>query len=453
MDIKGSWQDAVLRNDEEAEMKNKVHISSIKIADHLSEKWLDFFTMLLLLGVSPFLMFPLEVGSVSIQSLFFFYVILVALFVHLIWRDKLGWKFPNMREPMGWMVILTWAGIIISMIRKMASNLAYISFDGEVFLFAITGAFILFGSKKNFQIYYFDFIVYSGLIVSGMLLYHFICVSDLDMATCLLIENEDALVSYMVLLGTTNVLQYCRCRNKRQSFFYAVCAVLSFFILFISQNTVGIGMMVFVFIVIPLLFRPTMELVKKDLQMFFLYLFLLSNMSLIARYTDFIRIELSYDLLSGLYLGLIIAVGGVGSFHFWEKIPTGADAERLVPRSMRKGYQLFCIAVLIMALIAVLGNVGDGFTEGKNGFQFVYEQTDVWGVLLLAVVLALSIEGFHRNYNPNKPTTTQLIILAGVFILQLFFWKPMIQTLPIYTILFLSALYLREESDSNQYKD
>lgn len=411
------------------------------------ERKLDNLMLFLLTGIYPLLAFRLEVGSVSVQSLFLFGVMVLTLLIHFRKRREFEWRLPSVRNLLGCAVVLAGMGAFFSMVKKLFQDneLGHISFDGEVFLFAMIGAFVLIASQKSFQKYYFDFLVYSGLLVAGMMLYHYLVGAELDNAVLLLIEKDEAVASCMILLGTTCVLQYCGCREKGKSIFYAASALISFFVLFLSENRVGIGIMVFVFVVIPILFRPTVELVKRDMQLFFLYLFLLSNMSLIVNYTDIVRIKPAYDLQSSVYLELVMAVGGIVFFHFWERIPEGADPERLVLRRMRKGYQLLFRALLILAAAVLAGDADGRVMTGENVFRYLYVRTGVAGVLLLVLLLAVVIEKLHRNYHPDKPVTTRLLILSGTFIVQLFFWEPMIQTLPIYMILVFYALYMKEK--------
>ncbi len=411
------------------------------------ERKLDNLMLFLLMGLYPLLAFRLEVGSVSVQSLFLFGVMVITLLIHFRKRREFEWKLPSVRNLLGCAVVLTGMGVVFSMVKKLFQDneLGHISFDGEVFLFAMIGAFVLIASQKSFQKYYFDFLVYSGLLVAGMMLYHYLVGAELDNAVLLLTEKDEAAASYMILLGTTCVLQYCGCREKGKSIFYAASALVSFFVLFLSENRVGIGIMVFVFVLIPILFRPTVELVKRDMQLFFLYLFLLSNMSLIVNYTDIVRMKPAYDLQSSVYLELAMAVGGIVFFHFWERIPEGADPDRLVLRRMRKGYQLLFRVLLILAAAALAGDADGRIMTGENVFRYLYVRTGVAGVLLLVLLLAVVIEKLHRSYHPDKPVTTRLLILSGTFIVQLFFWEPMIQTLPIYMILVLYALYMKEK--------
>ena len=88
--------------------------------------------------------------------------------------------------------------------------------------------------------------------------------------------------------------------------------------------------MLSVFIAIPIVFHPTVELVKRDMQMLFLYLFLLGNMGFLTTYTGLIKGGVAYSLDSCIYLNVAIVIGGIFFFRMWEKIPPDVDIKRLV---------------------------------------------------------------------------------------------------------------------------
>lgn len=413
----------------------------------IQEEKLDSLLMLSILGIYPFLPSHLAVGSMTLQSLFLFVILLFALALHFRRRKEQQWQFPCMRNLMGIAAALTSLGVGASMLQKMLqdNDLGHISFEGEVFLLAFIGMFILTASGRKFDPRYFDSIIYAGLLVSGALLYYELCGMEPGGIMQMLIQGDAETASYMLLIGTTSVLQYCGCRERYRSLFYAGSALISFFLLFLTQNWAGIGIMILVFVAVPILFRSTVELVKRDMQLFFCYLFLLSNMGLIAGYTDIVQKELSYSLQGGVYLELAMAAGGLVFFHYWERIPEGIDTERLVLRRMRKGYQLLFRGLLFLMAAAVIGDTEGRLGSGAGSFGYLYERTGIYGVLLLVFVLAVSVEKLKRNYHPDKPVTVKLAVLSGVFMAQLFFLRPAPQSCPVYVLLMLCALYSKEE--------
>ena len=101
--------------------------------------------------------------------------------------------------------------------------------------------------------------------------------------------------------------------------------------------------------------RTTAGLVKRDMQLLFIYLFLLSNMSLLTNYTKVIQANVSFDLEHSVYIELLLAIGGVFFFTQWDKIPEGIDLERLVTRKLRRMFRFLMIAIEIVFVGFILG--------------------------------------------------------------------------------------------------
>lgn len=330
---------------------------------------------------------------------------------------------------------------------------------------------ILYFEFKRIKIrdWYFDLILYAGLIMTGFILFCYLC--DWETAGWLsgLLHDSGRTASYLLLPCIVSVCRYCFCRDKIRSLFYLLVAAVSFFTLFINYNMVSLWIMVFVFLAIPVLMRPTAELVKRDMQLFFLYGFMLSNMSLLANYTELIQKETMFSLEYSVYLELLLAVGGVFFFRYWDRIPEDADRERLVLRRMRRGYQflLKLLGLLFAGFVlggerwrelpegagAPMGEVMvrsfavpllDELKKGKSGWLYCLENSRVTTLLLLVLTVLLTAK-LRKNQSFAKPRTAGLFLPAAVFLVQVFFYVPDINVLPVYLLFLIWAAFYREE--------
>lgn len=105
---------------------------------------------------------------------------------------------------------------------------------------------------------------------------------------------------------------------------------------------------------------------KKDMQMFFIFLFMLCNMSLFTNYTKMFLVDIHYDIEQSVYLELLVVIGGFFFFKYWNRIPEGVDLRRLVMRKMRRGYQFLARMTSIIFVGIILGgncwsNLPDSF--------------------------------------------------------------------------------------------
>lgn len=434
-------------------------------------------------GIYPLLLFELDFGSFYIQSLVLFTAVMgVLLYSFLLirfgaWRLKL---FQS-RLDVAVLVLTAYAFlmIIIKMIRMTETKIE--RSDPEIMILTMAVLYLLITVKPMFTERYLDILLFSGLIVFALLLVKYLCVGETGGVLSVLIQDKTqvtscGVASYAMLVCMAGLWRYVKCEDRLRSFFYAGVLSVGFLVMFINQNRVSIWMMIIVFIALPVLQRPTAELVKRDMQVFFIYLFMLCNMSLLTNYTDLLQVTVNYDLEQSVYMELLVAVGGLFFFKFWDRIPQGVDTKRLVMRKMRRGYQflfkLICIVftgILLggenwkelpdgMGMSAVKGvavPLTEEVRQGKSAFYVCFEQLGIAGGLLILIVCVLLIAGLRKNYRFDKPVTGMLILISCIFLIQLLFWKVSISTLPIYWIFMVLAISYREENEkvvSNKIK-
>lgn len=207
-------------------------------------------------------------------------------------------------------------------------------------------------------------------------------------------------------------------------------------------------------------------MVKRNAQMFFLFGFMLSNMSLLTGYTRMILTELSYSLEHSVYLDLLLVAGGLLFFHYWDKIPEGVDLERLVMRKMRRVYKgaLMALGIIFAGTIIsadrwsslgdnMFGKAWKGFAlplveavkQGESGFYLCFREAGATVGIFIVIFFIFLIGRLRRNYGLDKPVTGILVLISIVFMIQLLFWNPSANTLTIYFVMLLSAAFQKEE--------
>lgn len=271
--------------------------------------------------------------------------------------------------------------------------------------------------------------------------------------------------SYFLLVGMIAVHAYCACRDKMRSLFYMMVSAISFFVLFLNQNVISLWLMGLYFLMIPVALRSTAVLVKRSMQLFFIYLFMLSNMSILTEYTQIIRTEVSYSLKYGVYLDLLIAAGGVAFFYYWDRIPEGVDLDRLVLKKMQKGYRFIAAMVLVIFAAVVVGGgrvvlpedmsydmvrflavpLAEAVVQSKSGILQCFQVIGVLPGIFLLVSMVLFMDRLHRNYAPDRPDRSILILISMVFMIQLLFWNPGIHNIVCYFYLLLTACFWQKE--------
>lgn len=367
--------------------------------------------------------------------------------------------------------ILAIAVVIISVFAAITKlfrnpNEGAIDFSSNAVLVAIALLYIVISSGMRFNVHYFDMILYGGLLVTGVFIY--ICLTGEPAEGYGQIATADSgvIASYLMLFCMVGIYSYCICKDKLRSCFYFAASLLGFWALFLNQNILSFWLMTVYFISIPIAIRPTARLVKKDMQLFFIFGFMMSNMSLLTGYTNVVLKETSYSLEHSVYLDLLLAVGGLFFFRYWERVPEEIDLDRLVMRRMRRGYQFLLRIMMILLAGIVIGAdqwallsdntsnaalksfvlpLVESVRKSESGFYVLFRDKGIIRAFFVIFFLLLLFRQLRKNFSFDKSVTGILILISSVFMIQLFFWKPALHTTVLYYALLLFAAYSTEE--------
>lgn len=417
-------------------------------------------------GIYPLFLFEFDMGSFHIQSFLLLLSTMGVLLYSFLLINSKQWEFPMLRSRTEVSILALALYAFIKIVIKIITASKTVYFDFEVTVLALAVMYLLIAAKPVFEEKYFDIVLFSGLIVFALLLIKYLCGEGVAGAFAILLTEKTGIASYTMLVCMIGIWQYIRCEDKLRSYFYIGVLAIGFLVLFINQNRISIWLMTMVFIAIPILQRPTAELVKRDMQMFFLYLFMLSNMSLLTGYTKLLQVEVNYHLEQSVYLELLVALGGVFFFKFWDRIPEGVDLRRLVMRRMRRGYQfLLRLTGIVFAGILIGGEhwkempegvgltVVKGFAvplveevrQGKSAFYLCFEQIGVIGGMMILILCVFLIGRLRKGFAFAKPVTSMLVLISSVFLIQLLFWNVSINSLPVYCGFVILAITYKEE--------
>lgn len=429
--------------------------------------WLEDKCICILLVLSMFSVAKIEVAGFPLYSLMLLAIVLIWLLLKILYAGRDGAPFPTIRYLTDTVAITAILYAIVSVIIRLfsASEEGWIDFSWNAEMIALAVVCLLVSAGVQFQKFYLDLILYCGLLAAGLYL---LCSLTDGLGSSVMeavLADSAQVSSCFLLVSMISVYEYCVCRDQMRSLFYMMVSAISFLVLFLNQNVISLWLMGFYFLMIPVALRSTAVLVKRSMQLFFIYLFMLSNMSLLTEYTQIIRTEVSYSLKYGVYLDLLIAAGGVVFSYYWDRIPEGVDLNRLVLKKMQRGYR-FIMAIMTALFAAIV--LSDGWTVLPEGMSYdmfrflavplaesvgqsesgILQYFRVAGVLpgiLLLVSIVLFTSRLHRNYAPDGPDRSILILISMVFMIQLFFWNPGTHNIVCYFYLLLTACFWQKE--------
>lgn len=423
--------------------------------------------LIMLLLISMLLPVDTEVAGLCLPILLLF--ILAILYAgHWILSIRKGIaETPELQYRIDIAIIVLFGWNLLSVIDKLfqGSEKGAIDYQFQVVFITLSMLYFMLKEIKEFKTWYWDIILYAGLAVMGVMLFFYLGNMELAVNLPELMNDSGRAASYLLLPCIISVCRYCMCRDKMRSIFYLLIAVVSFFTLFINYNIVSLWLMAIVFLAVPVLMLPTAELVKRDMQLCLVYFFMMSNMSLLTNYTELIQKEMSLSLEHSVYLDLLLAVGGVFFFTYWDRIPEDADRERLILRKMRRGFRFVLKVLGIVFLSIVLGGnrwqqlpdtlgssivksfaapLIDEIDKNKNAWIYCMENSSI-STLILLLFAAMTIARLRKNYGFDKPQTSVFLLISLIFLAQLFFFVPSVNVLPIYLLILVMAVFYREE--------
>ncbi len=429
--------------------------------------WLSDKILVFLIMISMLLTKEIRVADFPVYSLLLFAGVFGWMAAGIFLYKKRNRPFLRIRY---WTDLLALAAVlyeIFLMVKELFwRNPAVIDFSGNAEAIALAILYFLMTNEIRLKRLYFDLILYGGLLFASAYIFPHLTVASAPGFLQPVFADQGAVSACLLLVCMVGTCEYCFCRERLRSCFCLAVTLISFFALFLNRNVLSFWLMAAYFIAIPIVLRPTAQLIKRDMQMFFLYGLLLSNMSLLAEYTGMILTELPYSLEHSVYLDLIFAAGGIFFFHFWEKIPEGIDPERIIMRRMQHEYQILFMDMGIFFTGIVIGAdrwmaIGEelpgaalrGFViplaeavrNGESAFYVCFRDGGLPEGLAVILFIVLMTGKMRLNYGLDKPRTGMLILISVFFMTQLLFWKPAVGTTVIYMILLLFAAFYEEE--------
>lgn len=426
-----------------------------------------FLTVLLavamLCGKSP------EVAGTPLS--YFLMLILAAIYAGCwtwnIRRGKSGFWHLECRADLIVLVLVAWNLLSIGSKLFQDPDTGAIHYAFQAVWIILGLLYFAFKEVKTLKGWYLDVILYAGLFMAGRMLLEDLGLMKIGWRSDLAADSGRA-ASYLLLPCLVSVLRYCFCRDRLRSSVYLLTSTVSFSALFVNGSVPSLWIMVFIFLSIPLVMRPTAELIKRDMQMLFLYGFLLSGISFLTNHMDILPERQILGSEHSIYPAILLAVGVVFFFWYWRRIPKNVDRDRLVLRRMRRGYQfIFALLVMVAAILLLGGDTWAGLSDLSEipmGTAFVcgfaVPLTEAVGVngngwsqcllnsrvttlflLFLAVQLVLDMQ---RRSSFARPRAACCRLIAYAFLVQTFFYVPDINVLPVYLLFFVWAVFYRE---------
>lgn len=385
---------------------------------------------------------------------------IVLLYAELLREKQVFLKRPNKALEFGIAVIgiLALLGILLFCFGIDIGHKQGYGTEFLLLFFALFYYYIY--SKKRINSVYFTMIlhIYSGVLVLCLL--EFLVFPEMGIFTDSWQNASVALMAAMLA-----VIHYCYNRVKSLRLIYLTEAAVAFVVLAINHNVISLYIMCVLLFLLAALMPPRVGPVKRSLQLFFGFVFLVSNMSLITNYTMLVpKIEPVYSLETSVLIDLLLCILGVYVTSVWDKLPLEKEYNCILPlRKLQKN--LLKIAVGFSGVFFFFGFCGSHLVKlsGSTIFEMakveievlfkacqtsltegllfkVAEEYRLFGVALCLAMAILVIERVvvnRRFLHHENIILTMCSCMLGIIAC---FYSVDVKVLPVYAFVLICAL-------------
>lgn len=334
----------------------------------------------------------------------------------------------------------------------------------EIFFLCLIGIYFLTRAVNKGYTYYLNLLLFSAAILYiGLFEYYLMGqITILDAEEMFL--QPEGLRSYLILTSSIAILFYCLTEKVYLKYFYLIMTISGFTLILLDGDAIGVCITGFFILLIPIIFTPTAEFIKRNLNLLFLYLFLISNIPLL-QYLEWFKVEQAFDIHNGLYIDLFFALLGVCILIYWKKVPANINPEKIIMKKFQRFYKkTMVIAGVTIAICILIGNKMAAFSDifgmkalkefcaslwtsindNDSFFSLILQSYGVVGGIISIILVILLAGKLWKRLKCNDVVVKMLSILSCLFLIQSFFYKIQTISTPLYMVLLTLALFAEQ---------
>lgn len=393
------------------------------------------------------------------QSALYYIITFLSATVYIIMIVKKRTGYRKKLRTLDIALSFVFLGLGIRVIMRICQK---ITVDySDIFLIFLIITYFLLRTVKNGYRYYINLIVFSAAVLYSGLLCFLISGQEEVLGIDAVLRWPEAISSWILLVICSSSILYCMEDKKGWQYFYFIITGLGFLYLSVYSEFVAICLTGLFLLIIPMVFPPTVTLIKKNLILLFLLFFTISNVPLLG-YFKWIQVENTYNFGYCMYIDLFLAAAGCVICQYWKRIPNEINPDTIIMIRIKKWYGRILTAAVIILMAGVLTGgrmetIEEGFgveagkefikilTEAvmnnKSMFLFLFETYGFIGNIVWICLMVMIIRQLRKQWRNADRDIRIIIMLSFLFLIQTFFYQFQPFSTPLYIMLLTFALF------------
>lgn len=324
----------------------------------------------------------------------------------------------------------------------------------DLFLVCLMAAFFLTGNVMEKYEYYLNLLLFSTFIISAIFLMDIFWEKEKSH----MVSMEYSLL--FLLLISISAMMFCIEKRKGKRILFYSLFLVGLVPLLLTGNILEKIIVWFTLLCIPVIFIPTVPLVKGNLYLCFSFLSIISNLPLIMLFGNIEGIQ-TIRIRDSVWIDIFLVCAVLAVFRYWRTIPISINPEYIVMKKVRRiyvGLLKISVGLLIIAVMSGeklrenqqtsgLGMIKD-FSEqllltlikNKNFADIVLGRIGLLGILLLLGLVFLIADRLYKQSKRIGEKEKILLIPSFIFLISLFLLKPQVNSAPLFVIIIVFAL-------------
>lgn len=355
--------------------------------------------------------------------------------------------------------------ILLAIILVMIITVRLIHKDfnikNEIFLLCLFMTYCLVRSISSGYRYFLRLLMISAVFLyAGMIKYYLTGTESLFGVETMLRQPE-GMATWLILLCCISILLYSNEVKKSWNLFYLIMSATGFLLLFLYGDMMAVCIVWIILLIIPFIFEPTVNLIRKNLILCFLFLFLFSCTPLFSNICGEWR-KYPYNSLNGISIQLFLSIAGLLICNYWAKIPKDMNPDIIIMKKFQRWYGQVLLVTGIVITVCILTHVPiadlpDKFgirilkvfsasfmlsiQSNKSFFQFLLEEYGLIGGIFWIHLAVIIINRLRKQWKKEDSTVKILIVISIVFLVQTFFYRLQPISTPMHVVFLTFALY------------